>query len=185
MNALGQSLHRFQNAVDRVLVLIAQGLLGLMVAITFVSVVGRTFFNWSVPDDMILAEFLMVALVFLPLGWVQSIGGHLEVTVLTDLFPKKLVSFLVGVGLLFGFVMFALMTYLSWLSAYESFVYKEVAYASVLWLQEWPVRMLIPFGLAWWCLRMLTHLLWPQLRPQKESEFEQALRETESYGQQG
>src|SRR5690606_40661439 len=118
--------------------------------------------------------------VFLPLGWVQSIGGHLEVTVLTDLFPKKLVSFLVGVGLLFGFVMFALMTYLSWLSAYESFVYKEVAYASVLWLQEWPVRMLIPFGLAWWCLRMLTHLLWPQLRPQKESEFEQALRETGS-----
>src|SRR5690606_10643019 len=86
MNALGQSLHRFQNAVDRVLVLIAQGLLGLMVAITFVSVVGRTFFNWSVPDDVILAEFLMVALVFLPLGWVQSIGGHLEVTVLTDLF---------------------------------------------------------------------------------------------------
>lgn len=156
----------------------SQLLLAAMVLITFVSVVGRTFLNRSVPDDLLISQMLMVAVVFLPLGWVQSMGAHLEVTVLTDFFSQEVQTVLVSLGLILGIVLFGTMAVLSWHSAYEAFELDEIAYASAWQLREWPVKFLIPFGLAWWCLRMLVHLLWPTTRPETESEYEQALHDT-------
>lgn len=102
MAAVGFALNRFMNAVDRWLILFAQLMLAVMVLITFVSVIGRTFLNTSVPDDLLIMELLMVVLVFLPLSWVQSLGAHLEVTVLTDFFPEAVQKALVSFGLFLG-----------------------------------------------------------------------------------
>ncbi|QJD60908.1 TRAP transporter small permease [Pseudomonas sp. gcc21] len=167
------------NAVDRWLIRFAQLLLGTMVLITFISVFGRTFLNWSVPDDLLIAELLMVGLVFLPLSWVQSMGAHLEVTVLTDHFPKFIQNALVSIALLIGLIIFGGMAYVSWQSAYEAYIFDELAYNSVLDLRDWPAKMLIPFGLAWWCLRIIVQIIWPATRHEAGSEFKTVLRETE------
>lgn len=167
------------NAVDSVLVFLAKLILAGMVVVTFVSVVARTFFNSSVPDDLLINEMFMVALVFLPLGWVQSIGAHLEVTVLSDLFPDTVQKILISFGLLLGLVVFGGMTYVSWHTAYDSYVFDELAYNSVLSLREWPAMMLIPLGLGWWCLRLLVHLVLPSSRPAIESEMDSAIREAD------
>lgn len=179
MSALGYALNRFMNAVDRWLILFAQLMLAAMVLITFVSVIGRTLLNTSVPDDLLIAELLMVVLVFLPLSWVQSLGAHLEVTVLTDFFPEAVQKALVSFGLLLGLVMFGGMAYVSWESAYESYVFGELAYNSVLDIRDWPAKMLIPLGLGWWCLRLIVQLIWPATRHEAETEFKSALKDTE------
>ncbi|WP_148279273.1 TRAP transporter small permease [Alloalcanivorax dieselolei] len=170
---------RMMDRVDQVLVWLSQALLAAMVGITFVSVVGRSFFRSPVPDDLLLSEMLMVAIVFVPLSYVQSIRAHIEVTVLTDHLPHWLQETLVSLGLIIGIVMFAWMAWLSAGKAWESYEWGEIAYASTLELPEWPVRALIPLGLIWWCVRMLIQLLMPWNREPPESEVERTLRESE------
>ncbi|WP_232802335.1 TRAP transporter small permease [Alloalcanivorax mobilis] len=178
MNNLHRNIERGMSLVDTVFIVIAKLMLCAMVLVTFLSVIGRTFFNTPLPDDLLISEMLMVALVFLPLSWVQSQGAHLEVTVLTDFLPKPVQTLLVSIGLLLGLAVFGTMTYVSWMSAHDAFVFDELAYNSVLDLRDWPAKMLIPLGLAWWCLRILTQLLWPASRPDDETEFDAALRDT-------
>lgn len=172
------SILRFMDAVDRVLVFIAQLLLAAMMILTFVSVVGRGFFHKTVPDDLLISEMLMVGLVFLPLAHVQAVGAHIEVTVLTDLFSRKVQEWLVSMGLVLGIVTFGWMTWLGWLSAFDSFQTGGYGFSSTLYIPEWPVKMLIPLGLGWWCLRMLVQLVLPGARPAvAETELRQALDE--------
>jgi TRAP-type C4-dicarboxylate transport system permease small subunit len=177
----GLAIVRFMDAVDRVVVVIAQLLLVAMVCVTFVSVVGRTFFNTSVPDDLLINEMIMVALVFLPLSYVQSVGGHLEVTVLSDLLPQKVQNALVTAALVLGIVVFGMVAYLSWGQFMEAWESGEIGYSSVLDIPEWPAKLLIPFGIAWWCLRMSVQLVLPAARPvEADNELRQAL-EDEKY----
>ncbi|MCE7522049.1 TRAP transporter small permease [Alloalcanivorax xenomutans] len=179
MSSFGRVVNRSMDRIDAFLILIAKITLAIMVLVTFASVIGRTFFNASLPDDLLIAEMMMVALVFLPLSWVQSIGAHLEVTVLTDLFPRWLQNTLVTMALVLGLLMFVAMTYLSGKAAYESYVFDELAYNSVFNLRDWPAKAVIPLGLGWWCLRIATYLVWPGMRPNEETEFEAAIRDTE------
>lgn len=166
------------NAVDWLLVLLAQLILAAMMMMTFCNVVARTFFNVSIPDGLIISEMMMVAIVFLPLSYVQSVGAHLEVTVLTDLFNKKVQRLLYAGGLVLGIVVFGHMAWLGGLSAYDSFQSGAYDFSSALYIPEWPTRMLIPLGLGWWCLRMATQLLLPGARPKvADNELHQALHE--------
>lgn len=172
---------RVMDGVDRAIVLVAQLLLAAMVLLTFASVTLRTFFNSSIPDDLLMQEMLMVAVVFLPLSYVQSVGAHLEVTVLSDLLPKAVQRALMTLGLALGIVAFGWMTYLAWQQALEAYLSGELAYTSVLDIPEWPAKMLVPLGLGWWCLRMMVQLLVPVARPEEaETELRQAL-EDEKY----
>lgn len=178
--ANGPVVVRVMNAVDRVVVVIAQSLLAGMVLVTFVSVVGRTFFSSSVPDDLLMQEMLMVAIVFLPLSYVQSVGGHLEVTVLSDSLPRKIQALLTLLGLLLGVIAFGWMAYLAWVKAYDAYLSGVYAFSSVLYIPEWPAKMLIPIGLGWWCLRMAVQLVLPSARPvEAETELNQALEGSE------
>lgn len=167
------------NAVDKALVVLAQVILASLMVLTFINVIGRSVFHESVPDSLIFSEMMMVAVVFLPMGYVQSVGEHLEVTVLSDLFSLRVQKALFAVGLLFGFLVFGLMTWLGWLSAYDAFQSGVDKFGSVLYIPEWPARMMIPLGLGWWCLRMLVQFLLPRTRPEGgNTELRQALGET-------
>lgn len=175
------SILGFMDGVDRILIFAAQILLAAMMTLTFVSVIGRGFFNKTVPDGLLISEMLMVGMVFLPLAHVQAVGAHIEVTVLTDLFSRKVQEALVSVGLFLGIVAFGLMTWLGWTNAYESYLTGGYGFSSILYIPEWPVKMLIPLGLGWWCLRMLVQLVLPGARPAvAETELRQALDEAEA-----
>lgn len=175
------SILRVMDRIDGVIVLVGQILLSAMVAVTFVSVIGRTFFSHPLPDDVIFSEMMMVAVIYLPLSFVQKEGAHLEVTVLTGFFPMKVQSVLVSIGLVLGIVMFSIAAYQSTLSAYESYQFGVTAYASTLGLPEWPIRALIPIGLVWWCLRMLIYLVAPHTRPADQDDYEDALEVAEKH----
>lgn len=181
-NALGPAIVRVMNRIDRVLIAVAQCLLVAMVLLAFTSVCARIFLNQSVPDDILISELLMVAIVFLPLGYVQSVGAHLEVTVLTDHLSLKIQSMLKSLGLLLGISIFGLMAYVGWLNAYEDYQSGAYGWSSTLYIPIWPAKMMIPLGLAWWCLRMLAQLTIPAAREHEmETELSQALAEDENF----
>lgn len=159
--------------IDWLTVNVAKLLLVAMGLLTFVSVIGRAVFHAPVPDDLLLSEIFMVAVVFLPLGWVQAQGVHMEVTVLTDLFPRKLQSRLFVFGLLCGLVAITGVAYVSLLDAIGAYVLEEVGYNSEFDILLWPVKALIPAGLFLWSLRMLVQLVWPGLRPGLDSHSRQ------------
>ncbi|WP_101674784.1 TRAP transporter small permease [Alloalcanivorax mobilis] len=180
MTTIDSPLVRFMDRVDGVFIFVAQLLLAAMMLLTFVSVVGRSFLHKTVPDGLLISEMLMVGMVFLPLGYVQSVGAHIEVTVLSDLFSRRVQSLLISMGLVFGIVVFGLMAWLGWLNAYESWRTGGYGFSSVLYIPEWPVKMLIPLGLGWWCLRMLIQLVLPATRPAvAQTEVRQALDEVD------
>jgi TRAP-type C4-dicarboxylate transport system permease small subunit len=166
---------RWMDAVDRVLMRGAVVMLMGMVLVTFISSVGRTLFNTSLPDDILISEILMVAIVFLPLGHVQARGGHLEVTVLTDRMSARAQERFYIAGLVCGLLFVGSMTYFTARLAVESFLSGELAYGSLLNIPEWIARGLIPLGLAWWCLRMGVQLFVPATRPRGASHAESAL----------
>ena len=179
-DTMSAAVVRVMDAVDRVLVILAQAVLAGLMILTFVNVIGRSVFHESVPDSLIFSEMMMVALVFLPMGYVQSVGEHLEVTVLSDLFSLRVQRLLFAIGLLLGFLVFGLMAWLGWLSAYDAFQSGVDKFGSVLYIPEWPARMMIPLGLGWWCLRMLVQFLLPRTRPEGGNvELRQALNESE------
>jgi len=179
MRKIGIAVKTMMDRVDTAVILVSKILLALMVFVTFVSVIGRDFFGRSIPDDLLISEMLMVAVVFLPLGWVQAEGAHLEVNVLSNYMPIKMQNCLVIFGMVLGVVIFGLMAYMSWESAYRAYVFNEISYNSVLGIPKWPAKMLIPFGLGWWCLRLLVQLIWPSARPEHFNEFQSAIEDAD------
>jgi TRAP-type C4-dicarboxylate transport system permease small subunit len=163
------------DAVDRLLMRIATVLLLSMVLVTFISSIGRAVFNRSLPDDILISEILMVAVVFLPLGYVQARGGHLEVTVLTERMAPRVQEYFYVAGLVLGLLFIGSMTYFTARLAIESFTTGELAYGSLLNIPEWLARGLIPIGLSWWWLRMALQLFLPQTRPRSGSDPERGL----------
>jgi len=165
----------WMDAVDRVLMRCAVVLLLGMVLIVFISSVGRAVFNRSLPDDILISEILMVAVVFLPLGYVQARGAHLEVTVLTDrMSPHAQERFYVA-GLVLGLLFIGSMTYFTARLAFESFTSGELAYGSLLNIPEWLARGLIPIGLGWWWLRLAVQLFVPRTRPRGGNDPESGI----------
>ncbi|AFT71303.1 TRAP transporter, DctQ-like membrane protein [Alloalcanivorax dieselolei B5] len=175
-NKLAATITTAMDRIDTILVFLAQLILAALMMLTFVNVVGRALFQQSLPDGLIVSEMMLVAIVFLPLSYVQSMGAHLEVTVFTDLLPARVQKALFCAGLAAGILVFGHMAWLGWLSAHESFKTGGYGFSAILYIPEWPARMLIPLGLGWWCLRMLTQLIWPSSQPeQAESELQLAL----------
>jgi TRAP-type C4-dicarboxylate transport system permease small subunit len=156
---------RWMDVVDRVLLRFAVVLLLAMVLVTFISTVGRALFKQALPDDILISEILMVAVVFLPLGHVQAGGEHLEVTVLSDRMSRLAQARLYVAGLVLGLLFVGSMTYFTARLAVESILTGELAYGSLLDIPEWLARSLIPIGLGWWWLRMAVQLCVPQTRP--------------------
>jgi len=156
---------RWMDVVDRLLMRCAVLLLLAMVLVTFISTVGRALFKQSLPDDILISEILMVAVVFLPLGYVQAEGAHLEVTVFSERMSPRAQVRLYLAGLVLGLLFIGSMTYFTARLAVESFVTGELAYGSLLDIPEWLARGLIPLGLGWWWVRMAVQLFVPQTRP--------------------
>lgn len=96
--------------LDRVLVWTAVLALTTMMLLTTVSVIGRRFFNAPIPDDLVMSEFLMVVVVFLPFSAVQAAREHVFVTIFTDWMSNKTKVVMETFGVLIGFGIFTTIT---------------------------------------------------------------------------
>ena len=148
------SFHYFEKS----LVLVAGMAIMLMLAITTLSVVGRYLLGAPIPDDVVMNEFLMVFVVFLPFAYVQSQREHIMVTLFTEKLSDRTNMTLDAFGFLLGFVFFAIMSYSAFfyfLDAWTTGNYMEGPLA----LPEWPVRFVFFVGVLVFTLRFAIDLI--------------------------
>ena len=125
----------------------------VMGAIVTGSVVGRTAFNAPIPDDLLVVGLLMVCVVVLPLAYIERDDGHIVVTVIANLLPKRIQAFLSAIGrLLFG-TFLGVMGYMLALKV-PSELAQGLYYDGQLEVPTWPMKMVFAFGVFVFLIRL-------------------------------
>ena len=140
--------------IDRAAIVIAIVAILAMTLLICVSVIGRYFFSMPVPGDLVLSEFLMVFIAFLPLSAVQAQREHVFVTIFTDWMANNSKVVLETVGVIFGLLIFAILagaTFTDFHHAWERGTFTE----GEIEFPEAPPRFVVFFGLALFSVRLL------------------------------
>lgn len=159
-------MEKIFQAVDRVLVAIAVVALILMTSVTVVSVAGRYLLSMPIPDDLVMSEMLMVAVVFLPLATVQKNREHVFVSMFTDKLPARYQAYCELGGMIIGLVFFAILTaatFGDFKAAWDVGAYFDGS----LNLPEWPSRFVVFFGVLVFTLRLLFDIVQTSANPSR------------------
>lgn len=116
----------------------------ILMILVSADVIGRKVWT-SVPGSFELSEALMVPAVFFPLMFVQMRREHVFVGVTTDWLSARTVACLDGLAAVIGFLMFGLLTWLSFGRALDAYSIGEYRLA-VISVPIWPFRLMIPLG---------------------------------------
>ena len=68
---------------------IGMGVLILMVLLTIIEIIARRFFDAPITGVLSLSSLGLVIFVFLTLAYCAAKGGHVELGILTSIFPKR------------------------------------------------------------------------------------------------
>jgi TRAP-type C4-dicarboxylate transport system permease small subunit len=137
---------------------VAVAVLFSMMMLTVGDVVGRYVLNSPIPGAYELSEFMMVAVVFLPLAFVQLGHGNVRVELVLNRLPfrarqaMEVVALLMAVGL-YGFI--------TWYGLDRALLSLSVGEHTIglVSFPLWPAQMLIPVGSAILCLQFLVHIV--------------------------
>ena len=136
-------------------------LLTMMVIVTG-SVIGRSAFNYPLPDDLLIVGLLMVVVITFPLAYIQRRNGHISVTVISDRLPRRVQI----IQRLFGNLLFGL-----FLGIMGFFVFKKVPrefaqklyYDGQLEVPTWPMKTMFAVGISFFLISVLASI-WRDIR---------------------
>ena len=145
-----RSVSKFLNAIGMICLLI-------MMLLTVVDVLLRSFLNSSIPGTVELTEYLMVMVGFLCLGWCAMKGGNIKVEIIVSHLPPRLQAAMDSVTILLCLVTFALITWQNYVTAREV---QAVGQAStILGIPSYPFYFVVVIGSGILCLGLLTMLV--------------------------
>ena len=128
------------------IVISAAALFGLVLMIT-----ADTFFRFVLlqpfPATVEISQLVEPYVIFLPMAFALAAGSHVRVTMLTSRLGPKAEFFSDCLAYAVGFFFFAVMTYISWFSFWQSFVINETVLAAIK-LYWWTGRFAMPLGMA-------------------------------------
>lgn len=124
----------------------AAALFGLVLMIT-----ADTFFRFvflePFPATVEISQLVEPYVIFLPMAFALAAGSHVRVTMLTGRLGPKAEFLSDCLAHAIGFVFFAVMTYISWVSFWQSFVINETVLAAIK-LYWWSGKFGMPVGMA-------------------------------------
>jgi len=147
-------MFKFFDVVDRTALWLSVCALLFIMSVTCVSVIGRHFFNAPIPDDLVMSEFTMVIVAFLPLAAVQASREHVFVTIFSDWLPNRPKVAMELFGVYLGVVIFTIVTcatYTDFKQAFDVGAYEEGA----LEVPEAPFRFIVFLGLFLFSIRLV------------------------------
>lgn len=139
--------------IDSALVVTAIVAIVTMMTMITVSVIGRYFFSLPIPGDLVMSEFLMVFVVFLPMAAVQAKREHVFVTFFTDWMKNDVKVVMETFGVIVGCIIFTLIAaavYSDFAHAWDVGAYTE----GEIEFPEAPPRFIVFVGLALFALRL-------------------------------
>ena len=114
-------------------------------AIICTSIVGRTFFGWSIPDGELIIRDLMVVAVVLPLAVVAGRRAHIAIDMLVSRFPKAVQRQIDAMNAVLGMVLLLPILWSAWANLSLSWR-RNTYYDGYLELAEWPGRLVFLVG---------------------------------------
>ena len=118
-------LNPFKMFLERVLAILAAGLLFCMMLVTFIDVIGRYLFDAPVPGGFEVTELMLAALIFLGLPLVTASDGHVTVDLFDSLIPQRLRPLQAWLVSLLTIFAFAVMTWKMWQFAWRTYSYAD------------------------------------------------------------
>ena len=137
---------------------IAAGIIMIMMFLTTADVISRYVFNSPIIGVFEISQVLLVGVVFLGLAYVQTMKGHVKVDVVTSWLPQRAQLTLDTFGYIVGFLIMAVITWRSGVSAWTAWVTKEHT-MGLIHMPFWPGKSLVPFGTSLLCLRLLSDII--------------------------
>lgn len=140
-------LDRFNGRASQVAAVIAATLTMLLAVSITSDAVARFVTNRSIPGMVELSETLLVAIVFLALGYCAYSGAHISLTLVTEALPGRLTA---GIRAAAYVLVTALLVWMLWatgIRALDSFTTGEYKFGLAQW-PLWPARTSIVVGLA-------------------------------------
>ncbi len=131
----------------------------IMLIIVVADVLSRGLLNIAIPGvDTVVAAYLMVSSIFLPLAALQLTDGNIAISVLWDSVPFRLQRIFDLIAHALALIFFTLLGWLYFNVAIDAFEVNE--YVTGTWnVPIWPARILMPIGLFLGATAALAKLL--------------------------
>jgi len=129
----------------------------ILMVMTAVQVLLRNFTTLSIPGVVELTEFAMVLIIFLSMGFLQSLKGHIRVEIFLDLFPRRVAHGFSFVAYLLSAVIIAIMFYAG-IEAFEN-MRTSGQLTSIMRLVVWPFYAVASFGILLYAITLFVDSL--------------------------
>ena len=138
------------NIIDRVILalgfLAACAAVMMMIHVTL-DVVLDVLFNRPLPGTLIIvSNYYMPLVTFLPLAFVERLENHVSADVLTQFLPDRGQTHLFGWTFVLCFTVCAVLTYATWLEAVDKFHIGAFKMERGMKVPTWPIRFAAPIG---------------------------------------
>ena len=141
--------------VERVCLIIAGTALIILMLLTTVDTLRR--YCFSAPLTGVLEfseEYLMIALIFMPISYVFIAGGHIKVELLERYFPPKVKWFLGKMNILIGLILFIVITAASFPVVQEAIEIGEHSSSAIEYPMA-PAYAMVTIGCFLLCVRSI------------------------------
>lgn len=152
---------RAQGAVEKMagfLNYCAMVAIALSILLTIVDATLRYGFSSGIPGSYHLSEFLLVAMIALPLARCQIIHSHIRIDILIHRIHGRSLHIIEFVTLVLAFILFAIATYTTGENAIIAFVKGDFE-RGIINYPLWPVKSFIPIGVGVFCLALLLDIV--------------------------
>ncbi len=143
----------------RILFMTAPVCLCALFVLMFSDVSGRFLFNSPIVGTQEIADYLLIAVAFLGLGYGQLRGQHISVDILTMHFPKKLRAVLNIILQLLAVAFFVIMTLQTGQRAYKDWLEKVLLPDTTVKLPIFGMSLLASIGCALLAIVMLVGII--------------------------
>ena len=157
MTAIPKGLRKAQCLIEDAALVLAGIVLLAMGGIVVASILGRILFLRPLPDDLLMVGLLNVAVIALPLAYVERLRGHITVTVTTDWLGTRVKGALRAFGsfamaIFFGGIGFMIARRM------PDEIAKGAYYDGVLQIPTWPMKAVFGFAITLFFLRLLVSI---------------------------
>ena len=143
----------------------------IMVA-TSADVIGRKFFNFSIPSLFeITQDYLLIALFFFSISWVYVEGGQVRIDLFEKYIPKKVKPWVDRILDSAALIVWGLVTWRTFDTALVAFQTGEFS-SNALRYPMWLAYLFVPIGFGLLTLRLIQKVVNPEsiLSRQRKSE---------------
>ena len=131
----------------------------VIMMLTFVDVIGRTFFGRALVGTVESVELLMGMLVFSGLAYTELQRKHIVVETFQSLLPGKLHRLSNLINLLLAISVTGLLAWQLCIKTLE--IFEDQEYTQILEIPYWPTAIIMSIGLILFLLTLILRLLHP------------------------